>query len=59
MINNIELYILILSIVFIMRFVVEFIIKLFVSDAKPLSVNTYEKVIFYFAISYIITYILI
>jgi hypothetical protein len=58
MINNIELYILILSIVFILRFVFEFVVKLFVTSAEPLSINKYEKVILYFAISYIITYII-
>ena len=55
MINNIELYILILSIVFILKFVFEFVVKLFVTSAEPLSINKYEKVILYFAISYIIT----
>jgi hypothetical protein len=58
MINNIELYILILSIVFILKFVFEFVVKLFVTSAEPLSINKYEKVILYFAISYIITYII-
>ncbi len=59
MINNIELYILILSTVFILRFVFEFIIKLFVTSAEPLSINKYEKIILYFVVSYIITYIII
>jgi hypothetical protein len=58
MINNIELYILILSIVFILKFVFEFIIKLFVTSAEPLSINKYEKIILYFVVSYIITYII-
>jgi len=59
MINNIELYILILSTVFILRFLFEFIIKLLVTSAEPLSINKYEKIILYFAVSYIITYIII
>jgi len=59
MINNIELYILILSPVFILRFLFEFIIKLLVTSAEPLSINKYEKIILYFAVSYIITYIII
>jgi hypothetical protein len=59
MINNIELYILVLSIVFVLRFIVEFIVKLFITDANPITINKYEKVIIYFASSYIITYILI
>jgi len=58
MINNIELYILVLSIVFVLRFIVEFIVKLFITSAEPLSTNKYEKVVLYFAISYIITYII-
>jgi len=58
MINNIELYILVLSIVFVLRFISEFIIKLFITSAEPLSINKYEKVILYFVISYIITYII-
>tara|TARA_B110000444_G_scaffold258736_1_gene300457 strand:+ start:8392 stop:8571 length:180 start_codon:yes stop_codon:yes gene_type:complete len=58
MINNIELYILVLSIVFVLRFVLEFIAKLFITTAEPLSINKYEKVTLYFVISYIITYII-
>jgi hypothetical protein len=59
MINNIELYLFILSIVFILRFVGEFVVKLFITDAEPLSLTKYEKVFFYLTFSYIITYILI
>jgi len=59
MINNIELYFLVLSIVFISRFVLEFVIKFFSTDAEPIKLTLYEKTITYFAVSYIITYILI
>lgn len=59
MINNIDLFLLVLSVVFILRFVLEFVIKLFITDAEPLSINKYERVILYFTISYIITYIII
>jgi hypothetical protein len=59
MISKIELYLLVLSIVFLLRFVIEFVVKLFITEVEPLSLNKYEKTIIYFAISYIITYILI
>ncbi len=59
MINNIELFLLVISSVFILKFIFEFIVKLFITDANPITINKYEKVIIYFAISYIITYILI
>jgi hypothetical protein len=59
MISNIELYLFVLSIIFILRFVIEFVVKLFITDAEPLSINKYEKVSLYFSFSYIITYILI
>ena len=59
MINNIELFLFVLSIVFILRFIIEFVVKLFIVDAQPLSITKYEKVFLYFSFSYIITYILI
>lgn len=59
MISKVELFLFVLSIVFVLRFILEFVIKLFITDAEPLSLNKYEKVSLYFSVSYIITYILI
>jgi hypothetical protein len=59
MISKIELFLFVLSIVFILRFVLEFVIKLFITDAQPITITKYDKVFLYFAFSYIITYILI
>ena len=59
MINNIELFILILSVVFILRFIGEFVVKLLQTSPNPLEINKYERVCLYIAVSYIITYIII
>ena len=59
MIGNIELFVFVLSVVFILRFVGEFVVKLIQTTPDPLEINKYEKVILYIAVSYIITYIII
>jgi hypothetical protein len=60
MIEEIKLFFFILSIVYTIRFPLEFLIKLFViPDPKPLLISKEEKYLLYFTISYIITYIII
>jgi len=58
MINKIEIFLCVLSAVFIGKYILEIIIKLILSDSKPMVINKYEKVSLYLAVSYIITYIL-
>ncbi len=59
MIDNIELFVMVLSVVFILRFLGEFVVKLLQTSPKSLEINKYERVFLYIAISYIITYIII
>ena len=59
MMEQIKLYIFVLSLVFCFRFVFEFLLKLTQENPTPLTLNKYQQGIMYFAVSYIITYFLI
>jgi hypothetical protein len=59
MIEQFKLFLFVLSIVFTLRFVVEFIIKLFQEEPQPMEVSSVKEVFIYLALSYIITYIII
>ena len=52
-------FLLVLSTIYVVRFVVEFGIKLLQDNPEPLEISKTETVFMYMAISYIITYILI
>lgn len=55
MINNIFVFLFVLSTVYILRFVVEFIFQLTQENPKTIELSNIEKVIMYIAFSYIIT----
>jgi hypothetical protein len=60
MIEEIKLFFFVLSIVYTVRFPLEFLIKLFViPNPEPLLVSKEEKSLLYITISYIITYLII
>jgi len=59
MINEIKIFLFVLSIVYTLRFIAEFGIKLAQQNPDPLEVSPGEKIFLYFSLSYIITYILI
>jgi len=59
MIEQIKLFLFILSIVFSLRFVVEFVLKLFQEEPVPMKVSKVDEVVLYFTISYIITYLIL
>jgi hypothetical protein len=59
MINELKLFLLILSIIFTLRFVFEFVFKLFQENPEQIKINKTEKVLLHVATAYIITYILI
>jgi hypothetical protein len=60
MIEQIKLFFFILSIVYTIRFPLEFFIKLFaITNPEPLLISKEEKYILYITISYIITYLII
>ena len=56
---QIKLFLLVLSIVYLVRFIVEFVIRLTQENPDPMKMSKIEQVSQLLAISYIITYILI
>lgn len=59
MINQIELYLFVLSCIFVLRFVIEFLLQLREENPKAITPTITEKVFLYLTISYIITFFLI
>jgi hypothetical protein len=59
MINEIRLFMFVLSIVFILRFLFQFFYELTRENPEQLKLKETEKTFIYFAVSYIITYIII
>ncbi len=57
--EEIKIFLFILSLVYTLRFIFEFGIKLFQTEPEPMTIKEIEKTILYFSISYIITYFLI
>lgn len=59
MIQEIKTFLFILSIVFTLRFIIEFLIKLFYeTNPSILVVSKVNQALLYFSISYIITYLI-
>jgi hypothetical protein len=58
MITNIVVFFAILSLVYTLRFVVEFIIKFFSEEPTLMKLSKVDTVFLYFAISYLITFII-
>ena len=56
--QQIKLFLFILSIIYTLRFIVELSIRLIQDNPDPISVKKYEQYIQYFALSYIITFLL-
>jgi hypothetical protein len=59
MMQEIKLFLFVLSIIYSIRIIVEFILKLTQENPEPMKLSKVEQAIQVFAISYIITYILI
>lgn len=55
MMIKIELYFLVLSIVYISKFLLEFILTLREEDPEPMNISKTNQVFLYFAIAYILT----
>jgi hypothetical protein len=59
MIETIKIYVLVISVLFIIRIISNIVFLLFnTKDPKPLTLEGYEKILIYLTLSYIITYIL-
>jgi hypothetical protein len=59
MINEIKIFFLILSIVFSLRFVFEFIVKLIQEEPVPMKISKVNEVFLYLSLSYIITSLIV
>ncbi len=59
MIEQIKLFLFVLSLVFTIRFLIEFVIKLVQDNPTPMSVSKINESLLYLTIAYIITYFLI
>lgn len=58
MLETVKVYLMVLSLVFILKFIFEFIIKFFQNEPAPIQINKYEVIFIYLTISYIITFLI-
>ena len=58
-INEIKIFLLILSIVYSLRFIIEFVVKLLQEEPVPMKISKVNEVLLYFSLSYIITSLII
>jgi len=59
MVQEIKIFLLVLSIIFTSKFVLEFIIKFFQDEPDPINITKYDTIFIYLAISYIVTFLII
>lgn len=59
MMEQIKIFLFVLSIIYTLRFIFEFVFKLTQENPEPLVIKETEKVFLYFSSAYIITYFLI
>ena len=57
--QEIKLFLFVLSIIYSLRYIFEFVFKLTQEDSQPIKLSKVEGIFLYFAASYIITYFLI
>lgn len=57
--EQIKLFLFVLSLIYSLRFVSEFVIKLAQESPEPMSVSKVEQTFLYFSVAYIITFFLI
>ena len=58
MMLQIKLFFFVLGILYLTKFLLEFIVKLFQANPEPMKLSNVEQIILLVAFSYIITYIL-
>ncbi len=59
MMEQIKVFLFVLSLIYTLRFVFEFVFKLIQENPEPLVIKEIEKVFLYLTSAYIITYFLI
>ena len=58
MLQQIKIFLFVLSIIYTLRFVVELVIRLFQDNPEPIQLSKLEQFYQFIALSYIITFIL-
>jgi hypothetical protein len=58
MMQQIKLFFFVLGILYLTKFLLEFIVKLFQENPEPMKLSNVEQIVLLVAFSYIITYIL-
>lgn len=56
---EIKIFLLVLSIIYSMKFVFQFVLKLTQETPEPIKINKVEETLLFFAVSFIITFFLI
>jgi hypothetical protein len=59
MMEQIKIFLFVLSLIYTLRFIFEFIFKLIQENPEPLVIKEIEKIFLHFSLAYIITYFLI
>jgi hypothetical protein len=59
MMTNVLIYFSILSLIYLLRFIFEFLIKLLSEEPSVMKISKYDEVFLYLSISYLITFIII
>jgi hypothetical protein len=59
MIEQIKLFLFVMSIIYTLRFVVEFVVRLTQENPEPMTMSKADQIFQIISLSYIITYILI
>ncbi len=57
--EQIKLFLFVLSLIYSLRFVFEFVIKLTQENPEPMDISKVNQTFLYFSVSYIITFFLI
>lgn len=59
MMEQIKLYLFVLSIIYSLRFIISFVVRLTQENPEPMKLSKVEDALLLFSLSYIITYFLI
>jgi len=59
MMTNVLIYFSVLSLIYLLRFIFEFLIKLLSEEPSVMKISKYDEVFLYLSISYLITFIII
>lgn len=58
-INKVFTFLMVLSTIYTLRFIIEFLMKLFAEEPTVMKLSNVEKTLLYLSLSYIITFIIV